>query len=138
MANSYTVSQGEDLKLVLTRTPPQPQKAAKRSSCGKPVLLPITRVRTIMKTDVNSSVNTSCLSQESTLLITKATEMFIAELAKQSSKVASQNAANEVTYKHLATAVHSKPDELKFLFDVLPEKMLAKDALAWVNSNKPD
>ena len=73
MANSYTVSQGEDLKLVLTRTPPQPQKAAKRSSCGKPVLLPITRVRTIMKTDVNSSVNTSCLSQESTLLITKAT-----------------------------------------------------------------
>ena len=22
--------------------------------------------------------------------------------------------------------------------DVLPEKMLAKDALAWVNSNKPD
>lgn len=91
-----------------------------------------------MKTDVNSSVNTSCLSQESTLLITKATEMFIAELAKQSSKVASQNAANEITYKHLATAVHTNSDQLKFLFDVVPEKMLAKDALAWVNSNKPD
>ena len=99
-------------------------------------LLPLSRVRTIMRTDVHSTHSTQVVSQDSVALVTKATELFIVQLAKEAHKVAVADARRDVSYGHLAKSVR-KTGQTTFLNDVIPEKVLVSDYLASLG-NQPD
>lgn len=98
--------------------------------------LPVSRIRTIMRTNVQSTHSTHNVSQDSVALVTKATELFIAQLAKEAHKVTMATAKRDVTYGHLATSIR-KSDRTAFLHDVIPEKVLVSDYLASLG-NHPD
>ncbi|XP_040572187.1 chromatin accessibility complex protein 1 [Lepeophtheirus salmonis] len=85
-------------------------------SVRKDVSLPMSRVRTIMK----SSPDIDNISQESLYLITKATEYFIIYLTKLSQK----NGGNlgNVDYDDLSEVVERK-NALEFLQDIIPKKI---------------
>ena len=99
-------------------------------------LLPLSRVRTIMRTDVHSTHSTQVVSQDSVALVTKATELFIVQLAKEAHKVAVADARRDVSYGHLAKSIR-KTGQTTFLHDVIPEKVLVSDYLASLG-NQPD
>ena len=92
-------------------------------------LLPVSRIRTIMRTNVQSTHNTHNVSQDSVALITKATELFIAQLAKEAHKISMAAATRDVSYGHLAKSIR-KMKQTAFLHDILPEKVLVSDYLA--------
>ena len=92
-------------------------------------LLPMSRVRTIMRTNVQSVHRTQTVSQDSVTLVTKATEHFIAQLAKEAHTVAMAAAKRDIVYGHLAKAVR-KSKRTSFLHDVIPQKVLVSDYLA--------
>lgn len=81
--------------------------------------LPLSRVRTIMK----SSPEVSAISQESTFLIAKATELFVkhaALLTQQKSKE-----PGYIDYKDFAEVVNTT-ENMEFLQDIVPRKIKAK------------
>lgn len=78
---------------------------------------------------MKANVKSLNLSQESVVVATKSAELLIGFLARQACSVAREKANKDVTYNHLATAVRKNPDTLKFLYDILPEKVLARDIL---------
>ena len=90
--------------------------------------LPVSRIRTIMRTNVQSS-HTTNVSQDSVTLVTKATELFIAQLAKDAHKVAMAAATRDVSYGHLSKTIRSTK-RTEFLHDVVPEKVVVSDYLA--------
>ena len=92
-------------------------------------LLPVSRIKTIMRTNVQSTHSTHNVSQDSVVMATKATELFIAQLAKEAHKVTVGEAKREVSYNHLASAVR-RASQMEFLHDVIPEKVLVKDYMA--------
>ena len=92
-----------------------PSAAANSPLRSKDVLLPLARVKTIMK----SSPDVENIGQESLFLITKATELFIMYLTKLSQRNGNDE---EVTYADLATIVQKK-DSMEFLHDIVPKKI---------------
>ncbi|XP_038052196.1 chromatin accessibility complex protein 1-like [Patiria miniata] len=102
------------------------EKMADKST--KLTLLPVARIRTIMK----SSPDITVIGQESLFLITKATELFVQHIAQESHS-RSQN-KNSLVYGNLAQVVD---DDIAFQFlaDVLPKKVLARDYLQSLENN---
>ncbi|TRY71693.1 hypothetical protein TCAL_01010 [Tigriopus californicus] len=98
---------------------------------GRDVSLPMTRVKTIMK----SSPDVETVSQESLFLITKATELFIMYLTK----LAQRNGDNDqsVTYRDLAAVVQRK-DSMEFLHDIVPKKIKVSEYLEIMKNEKLD
>jgi len=88
---------------------------------SKDVLLPLARVKTIMK----SSPDVENIGQESLFLITKATELFIMYLTKLSQRHGNDQ---EVTYKDLAAIVQRK-ESMEFLHDIVPKKIKYEEYL---------
>ncbi|XP_033117409.1 chromatin accessibility complex protein 1-like [Anneissia japonica] len=84
--------------------------------------LPVGRIRMIMK----SSPEVTSVSQDSLFLITKATELFVENIAKES--YARRKVDGFVNYNDLAEAV-AEEENFQFLEDVLPKKILARDFL---------
>lgn len=113
---------------------PIPKKAV---SSPKQSLLPLSRIRTIMRTNVQSTNSTHNVSQDSVALVTKATELFIGQLAKDSHKVAVATAARDVKYNHLAMTVR-KVKRTNFLHDVLPEKVIGSHYLSSLRKQPSD
>ncbi|XP_033640729.1 chromatin accessibility complex protein 1-like [Asterias rubens] len=94
----------------------------------KLTLLPVARIRTIMK----SSPDVTVIGQESLFMITKATELFVEHIAQQSYQ-RSQNKTS-VVYGNLAQTVE-EDIAFQFLADVLPQKVLARDYLKSLENN---
>ncbi|XP_064652838.1 chromatin accessibility complex protein 1-like [Lineus longissimus] len=81
-----------------------------------PILLPLSRIKTIMK----SSPDVSNIGNESLMLIAKATELFVQDLALLTMK----NAENkkDIEYNDLANIVFTD-ETLQFLQDIIPQKI---------------
>jgi len=82
---------------------------------SKEALLPLARVKTIMK----SSPDVENIGQESLFMITKATELFIMYLTKLSQRHGNDQ---ELNYSDLASIVARK-DSMEFLQDIVPKKI---------------
>lgn len=78
--------------------------------------LPVSRINTIMK----SSSDVDTVGKVSSLIMCKATELFIKNLALESYKIS--NNAKKLDYKHLAEVVHSY-EKYNFLRDIMPKKI---------------
>ena len=89
-------------------------------------MLPVSRVRTIMRTDVHTSNTTQSIGQDAVALVAKATKLFIAQLAREAHKVAVSAAERDVSYRHLSTAVR-RGKRTEFLHDILPGKVVVRD-----------
>lgn len=81
----------------------------------KPVL-PVGRVNTIMK----SSSDVETVSKESSVIMSKATELFIRSLTQEGYN--ETNRGRKLDYKHLSSVVHSN-ERYNFLRDILPKKI---------------
>jgi len=102
--------------------PSTPSVAALKENSSKPsplrskdVLLPMARVKTIMK----SSPGVENIGQEALFTVTKSTELFIMYLTKLSQRHGSDQ---ELTYNDLASVV-TKKDNMEFLQDIVPKKI---------------
>ena len=142
-------------------TPATPVSAALKSVSNTPVstssplrskdvLLPLARVKTIMK----SSPDVDNIGQESLFLVTKvfkylfyififlplkftlyqATELFIMYLTKLSQRHGNDQ---EVTYTDLASIVQKK-DSMEFLHDIVPKKIKYSEYCDLVAGNKDE
>ncbi|CAH1773407.1 unnamed protein product [Owenia fusiformis] len=94
-------------------------------------LLPLSRIKTIMK----SSPDVTHVAQESLFVITKATELFVQDLAKTIHK--KSGSGKSVSYKDLSTLVDEE-ENMQFLQDIIPKKILAKDYLDKQNNTESD
>jgi len=97
---------------------------------SKDVLLPLARVKTIMK----SSPDVDNIGQESLFLVTKATELFVMYLTKLSQRHGNDQ---EVTYSDLASVVQKK-DSMEFLHDIVPKKIKYSEYCKLVADNKDE
>ncbi|XP_055380177.1 chromatin accessibility complex 16kD protein [Condylostylus longicornis] len=86
------------------------------------------RIRTIMK----STDDTEKISTEGLHLMTKATEMFIQYLAKNSIKT-----NTTLKYEHLSQLVNEQ-ENLEFLLQIIPQKITVKEFNEIVNRNDKD
>merc|ERR1712050_1490 len=101
------------------------EKQQKNTGC----LLPISRIRTIMK----SSPDVAHLSNDSLYLVTKATEIFVQDLSRYCLKRSKD--PNKVTYNDLAEIVDN--DEIyQFLQDIIPKKITAREYFE-IMKNRP-
>ncbi|XP_026012051.1 chromatin accessibility complex protein 1 [Astatotilapia calliptera] len=94
------------------------------SGSKKPISLPISRVRLIMK----SSPDVSSINQDALFLTTKATELFVQHLALSSFNNGSGKETNTLSYSDLANTAQ-EAETFHFLTDILPKKILAQDYL---------
>jgi len=85
--------------------------------------LPVARVKKLMKMDKDLL---AC-SNESVVLITKATELFIKMVSERALEETHKAKRKTVQYDDLANAV-KKNDEFEFLQDVVPPKITIKEA----------
>ncbi|KAH8240462.1 hypothetical protein KR038_001597 [Drosophila bunnanda] len=79
-------------------------------------LLPPSRVRTIMK----SSMDTGLITNEVLFLMTKCTEMFVQHLAREAH--AKHGGGDTLKYEQLSQLVN-KEKNLEFLLQIVPEKI---------------
>eukprot|EP00117_Sycon_ciliatum_P025856 scpid98982/ scgid21369/ Chromatin accessibility complex protein 1; DNA polymerase epsilon subunit p15; NF-YC-like protein; YC-like protein 1 len=86
-------------------------------------VLPGARVKTIMK----SAPDSMATGQDAVFLVSRSTEYFIAYLTKKA--LAASSSSENIDYRAVANAVSSH-DNLLFLNDVVPKKVLARDYLA--------
>ncbi|KAH8411253.1 hypothetical protein KR215_000945 [Drosophila sulfurigaster] len=77
--------------------------------------LPLSRVRTIMK----SSMDTGLITNEVLFLMTKCTELFVQHLAREAYTATS---GETLKYEHLSQLVN-KSKNLEFLLQIVPEKI---------------
>lgn len=87
--------------------------------------LPVYRIKTIMK----SSPDVSSIGQESLFLITKATELFVQDLAQMALQTSSDK--QNVDYNDLAEIIDNQ-EMLQFLKDIIPKKIKYRDYLDMV------
>ncbi|XP_058834361.1 chromatin accessibility complex protein 1 [Topomyia yanbarensis] len=80
--------------------------------------LPISRIRTVMKT----SPSIGQINPDALFLMCRAAELFIEHVAKNSYKKGMKN----LDYKHLAAYVESE-EALEFLVQILPKKITVKE-----------
>ncbi|XP_051158135.1 chromatin accessibility complex 16kD protein-like [Leptopilina boulardi] len=85
----------------------------------KELRLPISRVRTIMK----SSPYVEAIGQDGLFLVTKATELFIHYLTEEAHSQSKKG--HNLDYKHLAEVVQSN-DCLEFLREIMPRKITVR------------
>ncbi|TPP66674.1 Chromatin accessibility complex protein 1 [Fasciola gigantica] len=88
--------------------------------------IPPYRTRMMMK----SSPEVDCVSGDSAICLSKATELFMQELIS----AAYREGAKELTYKDLADA-QSRTPRFSFLADILPQKITFKE---WVEKYQHD
>merc|ERR1719464_2016502 len=94
---------------------------------SKDVLLPLARVKTIMK----SSPDIENIGNEGLFLITKATELFIMYLTKLSQRHGNDQ---EVSYSDLAAVIQRK-ESMEFLHDIVPKKIKYSEYLKLVEDS---
>ncbi|XP_066261776.1 chromatin accessibility complex 16kD protein [Euwallacea similis] len=87
-----------------------------RRSSSKFVNLPVGRVNTIMK----SSSDVENVSKESSVIMSKAAELFIRTLTEEG--YVETHFGKRLDYKSLANIVH-RNDKYNFLRDILPKKI---------------
>ncbi|RNA03386.1 chromatin accessibility complex 1 [Brachionus plicatilis] len=104
-------------------------KFVSESFRGVQPLVPMTRVRTIMK----SSPEITQINQDILFVVAKATELFINQFCREAFKNCSK--ANEMDYKKLADLVANE-EKFEFLSEIVPHKVKAKDALKEIEANK--
>ncbi|KAL7745501.1 hypothetical protein ACLKA6_015495 [Drosophila palustris] len=96
--------------------------ASKLQQTRKPsadTFLPLSRVRTIMK----SSMDTGLITNEVLFLMTKCTELFVQHLAREAySASCSKESGDTLKYEHLSQLVN-KSKNLEFLLQIVPEKI---------------
>ncbi|XP_039499037.1 chromatin accessibility complex 16kD protein [Drosophila teissieri] len=81
--------------------------------------LPLSRVRTIMK----SSMDTGLITNEVLFLMTKCTELFVRHLAGAAyTEAFRQQPGETLKYEHLSQLVN-KSKNLEFLLQIVPEKI---------------
>ena len=85
----------------------------------KELQLPISRVKTIMK----SSPDVDAVPQDSLAVVTKATELFIQELAKEA---LSNGDGSKVDFSDIAKVVQTKRN-LFFLREIIPRKITVRE-----------
>nr|CAI5858330.1 unnamed protein product [Callosobruchus analis] len=78
--------------------------------------LPVSRINTIMK----SSCDVDTVDKDSSIMMCKATEIFIRNLAQEAFKQSVNK--KKLDYKHLTDVVHSGTKYI-FLKDILPKKI---------------
>lgn len=93
------------------------------------VNLPLARIRTIMR----SCPDSDQIGQRSVLVIAKATEWFIKQMARDAVK--KSHTQNSLDYKDLAEVVDGD-DKLEFLSSIIPKKLNSKEAIDQVNSQE--
>lgn len=103
--------------------------SANKNFSSSQALIPMTRVRTIMK----SSPEITNISQDTLYIVCKATELFIQTFAKEAYK--NSNKSTELDYKKLADLV-TKDDKFQFLSEIVPFKVKAKEALKEIEQEK--
>ncbi|XP_056154367.1 chromatin accessibility complex protein 1 [Lampris incognitus] len=91
---------------------------------SKVISLPISRVKLIMK----SSPDVCFINQDALFLTTKATELFVQNLALSSFNNGSGKGTNTLSYSDLAN-IAEETETFHFLTDILPKKILARDYL---------
>eukprot|EP01080_Neovahlkampfia_damariscottae_P007764 gene7764-12234_t len=79
--------------------------------------LPLARVKRIMKSDTDVKL----ISQEAVLLVTKAAENLLSELAKDSVTQTIKENRKTIQYKDIVNAVKDK-NHFDFLEDIVPSK----------------
>jgi len=79
-------------------------------------MLPVGRVNTIMK----SSSDVENVSKESSVIMSKAAEMFIKALTQEGYN--ETDTGKKLDYKHLSNVVHAE-EKYNFLRDILPKKI---------------
>ncbi|CAH8509040.1 unnamed protein product [Schistosoma turkestanicum] len=88
--------------------------------------IPAFRTRLMMK----SSPDVDCVSSDSVVCLSKATEMFVSELVSS----AVRGNRSELTYKDLSR-LQCHLDRYSFLADVLPQKITARE---WIEKYKSE
>ncbi|XP_016923886.1 chromatin accessibility complex 16kD protein [Drosophila suzukii] len=97
---------------------PKIQSPVERAPNAETVL-PLSRVRTIMK----SSMDTGLITNEVLFLMTKCTELFVRHLAGEAYVDAfPQKNSETLKYEHLSQLVN-KSKNLEFLLQIVPEKI---------------
>ncbi|XP_034124354.1 chromatin accessibility complex 16kD protein [Drosophila guanche] len=82
-------------------------------------VLPLSRVRTIMK----SSMDTGLITNEVLFLMTKCSELFVQHLAREAYAAScSKETSDTLKYEHLSHLVN-KSSNLEFLLQIVPEKI---------------
>ncbi|EGG15245.1 putative histone-like transcription factor [Cavenderia fasciculata] len=97
------------------------EEKAKRSKSShkKPsTQLPIARIKRIMKNDKDVKL----ISSDASLLITKATELFLEHLVQEAYNATLRDKRRILSYKDLSTTVKDN-DRLEFLSDIIPQKL---------------
>ncbi|KAH8870038.1 Chromatin accessibility complex protein [Schistosoma japonicum] len=88
--------------------------------------IPSFKTRLMMK----SSPDVDCVSSDSVVCLSKATEMFVSELVSS----AVRGSRSELTYKDLAR-LQCQLDRYNFLADVIPQKITGRE---WIEKYKAE
>lgn len=96
------------------------KESVTKDSKDNPNHLPLSRIRTIMK----SAPDADMISQEALVLVSRAAEMFIQYMTKESHKKSQRQ--NLLEYKDLA-AVVAGDEKLEFLASIIPKKITVKE-----------
>ncbi|XP_014237080.1 chromatin accessibility complex protein 1 [Trichogramma pretiosum] len=104
---------------------------ASPSKALKDLRLPVSRVKTIMK----SSPQVEAIGQDCLFLVAKATELFIHFLSEEAYK--KSNKAACLDYKHLAEVVHTE-EVLEFLREIMPRKITVRQFKQMMADKNPE
>lgn len=130
MTNNGSDSDVDEKKISDTEDKDEEDKERddKKMSANKLLQLPVSRIKTIMK----SSPELGNVSPESYFLITRATELFVKYLAKNAYETAGKS--KSVEYKALSKLV-STDESLDFLEEIVPFKIKMSDY--WAKYGRP-
>ncbi|EDV92212.1 chromatin accessibility complex 16kD protein [Drosophila grimshawi] len=94
--------------------------------------LPLSRVRTIMK----SSMDTGLITNEVLFLMTRCTELFVQHFAREAYTASlSKRSGETLKYEHLSQLVN-KNKYLEFLLQIVPEKIRVSEFLEMLRLNR--
>lgn len=111
----------KDRQLALARASAAWKRAAKergeitREPAAKELILPYRAIRRIMKLDKENST----IQIEAAIIATKAAELFVQKMAKESHKHAKEHGRNGIKYEDIAETRATNPN-LSFLDNLLP------------------
>ncbi|XP_065222788.1 chromatin accessibility complex protein 1 [Planococcus citri] len=97
-------------------------KKANGSSAKKESLLPISRIRIIMK----SSPDTENIGQDSLFLVARSTELFVKYLTHKAYEMHKREKQKVLDYPSLADAVQTM-ESMAFLKEIMPRKITVKE-----------
>ncbi|XP_030386539.1 chromatin accessibility complex protein 1 [Scaptodrosophila lebanonensis] len=116
------------------KTPTQQKPAQRKPSAD--TFLPLSRVRTIMK----SSMDTGLITNEVLFLMTKCTELFVQHLAHEAHALTAKQktgtgTSDTVKYEHLSQLVNRNKN-LEFLLQIVPEKIRVHEFQEMLRMNR--